>query len=89
MREQTAQQNADGGKYTTASEADIEAYIAAARACPAMAYRDEAVMTIIQEECAPLLRGEGPGGGRREAHPVPREPLHDRTIRINRTEGTR
>lgn len=60
MREQTAQQNADGGKYTTASEADIEAYIAAARACPAMAYRDEAVMTIIQEECAPLLRGEGP-----------------------------
>ena len=60
MREQTAQQNADGGKYTTASEANIEAYIAAARACPAMAYRDEAVMTIIQEECAPLLRGEGP-----------------------------
>ena len=60
MREQTAQQNADGGKYTTASEADIEAYIAAARACPAMAYRDEAVMTIIQEECAPLLRGEEP-----------------------------
>ena len=60
MREQTAQQNADGGKYTTASKADIEAYIAAARACPAMAYRDEAVMTIIQEECAPLLRGEWP-----------------------------
>lgn len=26
---------------------------------PAMAYRDEAVMNIIQEECAPLLRGEG------------------------------
>lgn len=85
MREQTAQQNADGGKYTTASEADIEAYIAAARACPAMAYRDEAVMTIMRASSARRRAG----GGRREAHPVPREPLHDRTIRINRTEGTR
>ena len=34
-------------------------YLDAVNAAPAMAYRDEAVMTIIQEECAPLLRGEG------------------------------
>ena len=59
MREETAQRNAAGGKYTTASSEDIAAYIAAANACRCLGYRDENVMGILQEECAPLLRGEG------------------------------
>ena len=59
MREEVAQRNADGGKYTTASDADVEAYIAAANACRSLGYRDESIMQIMQEECAPLLRGEG------------------------------
>ena len=59
MREQVAQRNESAGKYTMATEEDVQAYIAAAKACQVMGYRDESVMKIMQEECAPLLRGEG------------------------------
>lgn len=41
------------------TDEDMTVYLDAVNAAPAMAYRDEAVMTIMQEECAPLLRGEG------------------------------
>ena len=58
MREQVAKRNEDGGKYTTATEEDVAAYIAAAEACPAMAYRDESVMDIIERECAPMFAGD-------------------------------
>ena len=58
MREQVAKRNEDGGKYTTATQEDVAAYIAAANACPAMAYRDESVMDIIERECAPMFAGD-------------------------------
>lgn len=41
------------------TDEDMTVYLDAVNDAPAMAYRDEAVMNIIQEECAPLLRGEG------------------------------
>ena len=57
MRKQVAQQNETAGKYTTASESDVEAYIAAANACRAMGYRDESVMQIIRYEGATMMQG--------------------------------
>ena len=59
MYEQVAQRNQTAGKYTTATDEDVQAYIAAVKTCSAMSYRDESVMQIIAEESAPLLRGEG------------------------------
>lgn len=41
------------------TEEDLTVYLDAVNAAPAMAFTDESVMQIIQEECAPLLRGEG------------------------------
>ena len=58
MRTQVAERNVDAGKYTQATPEDVEAYIAAARACRILGYRDEAVMDILLNECAPMLRGE-------------------------------
>lgn len=58
MREQVALRNESAGQYTTATEEDVQAYIAGAQACRAMGYRDESVMEILQTECAPMLRGE-------------------------------
>ena len=40
-------------------EEDFALYLDAVNAAPALAFTDESVMQIIQEECAPLLRGEG------------------------------
>ena len=58
MLEQVAQKNENGGQYTTATEEDVQAYINAAQACRVMGYRDESVMDILRDECAPMLRGE-------------------------------
>ena len=59
MYEQTAQRNeTSAGKYTTATEEDIEAYIAAAKACPAMSFRDENITDIIMRETAPMFAGD-------------------------------
>ena len=58
MREQVALRNESAGQYTTATEKDVQVYIAAAQACRAMGYRDESVLNILQTECAPMLRGE-------------------------------
>ena len=58
MREQVAQKNENGGQYTTATEEDVQAYINAAQACRVMGYRDESVMDILRDECAPMLTGE-------------------------------
>ena len=58
MLERVAQKNENGGQYTTATEEDVQAYINAAQACRVMGYRDESVMDILRDECAPMLRGE-------------------------------
>ena len=58
MREQVAKRNEEGGKYTTATEEDVEAYIAAAAACPAMGFRDENITDIITRETAPMFAGD-------------------------------
>ena len=59
MYEQVAQRNeTTAGKYTTATEEDVEAYIAAAKACPAMGFRDENITDIIARETAPMFAGD-------------------------------
>ena len=58
MLEQVAQKNENSGQYTTATEEDVQAYINAAQACRVMGYRDESVMDILRDECAPMLTGE-------------------------------
>ena len=59
MYEQTAQRNeTTAGKYTTATQEDVEAYIAAAAACPAMGFRDESITDIITRETAPMFAGD-------------------------------
>ena len=59
MYEQTAQRNeTTAGKYTTATQEDVEAYIAAAAACPAMGFRDENITDIITRETAPMFAGD-------------------------------
>ena len=59
MYEQVAQRNeTTAGKYTTATQEDIDAYIAAAQACPAMGFRDESITDIIMRETAPMFAGD-------------------------------
>ena len=58
MREQVAKKNDEGGKYTTATEEDVDAYIAVAQACPAMGFRDENITDIITRETAPMFAGD-------------------------------
>ena len=59
MYEQVAQRNeTTAGKYTTATQEDIDAYIAAVQACPAMGFRDESITDIITRETAPMFAGD-------------------------------